>query len=182
RVVGEIAPKLEQAKIERSKRKPTDSLDAYDYYLRGREKLNRGTREAIDEALSQFYKALQIDPDFASAHAMAAWCHFWRKVNAWMGDRVQEIAEGPRLARQAVELGQDDAVALTRSGHALGHLAADLDGGIALIDKALLINPNLAAAWFLGGFLRLWNGAPDGATGYFELAMRLSPLDPELYA
>jgi len=181
RVVGEIAPKLEQAEIERSKRKPTDSLDAYDYYLRGREKLNRGTREATDEALSQFYEALQIDPDFASAHAMAAWCHFWRKVNGWMGDRVQEIAEGARLARRAVELGQDDAVALTRSGHALGHLAADLDGGIALIDKALLINPNLAAAWFLGGFLRLWNGDPDGATAYFERAMRLSPLDPEMY-
>jgi TolB-like protein/class 3 adenylate cyclase len=181
RVVGEIAPKLEQAEIERSKRKPTDSLDAYDYYLRGREKLNRGTREATDEALSQFYEALQIDPDFASAHAMAAWCHFWRKVNGWMGDRVQEIAEGARLARRAVELGQDDAVALTRSGHALGHLAADLDGGIALIDKALLINPNLAAAWFLGGFLRLLNGDPDDATAYFERAMRLSPLDPEMY-
>ena len=181
RVVGEIAPKLEQAEIERSKRKPTDSLDAYDYYLRGREKLNRGTREATDEALSQFYEALQIDPDFASAHAMAAWCHFWRKVNGWMGDRVQEIAEGARLARRAVELGQDDAVALTRGGHALGHLAADLDGGIALIDKALLINPNLAAAWFLGGFLRLWNGDPDGATAHFERAMRLSPLDPEMY-
>ena len=181
RVVGEIAPKLEQAEIERSKRKPTDSLDAYDYYLRGREKLNRGTREATDEALSQFYEALQIDPDFASAHAMAAWCHFWRKVNGWMGDRVKEIAEGARLARRAVELGQDDAVALTRSGHALGHLAADLDGGIALIDKALLINPNLAAAWFLGGFLRLLNGDPDDATAYFERAMRLSPLDPEMY-
>lgn len=79
RVVGEIAPKLEQAEIERSKRKPTDSLDAYDYYLRGREKLNRGTREATDEALSQFYEALQIDPDFASAHAMAAWKPSFRK-------------------------------------------------------------------------------------------------------
>src|SRR5262249_61210279 len=65
--------------------------------------------------------------------------------------------------------------------HALGHLAADLDGGIALIDKALLINPNLAAAWFLGGFLRLLNGDPDDATAYFERAMRLSPLDPEMY-
>ena len=181
RVVGEIAPKLEQAEIERAKRKPTDSLDAYDYYLRGRANLNRGTRDATDKALSQFYRALQIDPDFASAHAMAAWCHFWRKVNGWMTDRSQEVAEGARLARRAVELGQDDAVALTRSGHALGHLADDLDGGIALTDRALALNPNLAAAWFLGGFLRVWNGEPDGAAEYFERAMRLSPLDPEMY-
>ena len=180
-VVGEIAPKLEQAEIERAKCKPTDSLDAYDYYLRGRANMNRGTRDATDEALNQFYLALQIDPDFASAHAMAAWCHFWRKVNSWMTDRSQEIAEGVRLARRAVELGEDDAVVLTRSGHALGHLAGDLDGGTALIDRALALNPNLASAWFLGGFLRLWNGEPDGATEHFERAMRLSPLDPEMY-
>lgn len=181
RVVGEIAPKLEQAEIERAKSKPTDSLDAYDYYLRGRASLNRGTRDATDEALSQFHQAVQIDSDFASAYAMAAWCHFWRKVNGWMTDRVQEMAEGVRLARRAVELGEDDAVALTRSGHALGHLAGDLDGSIALTDKALVLNPNLASACFLGGFLRVWNGEPDDAIEYFERAMRLSPLDPEMY-
>lgn len=181
RVVGEIAPRLEQAEIERAKRKPTDSLDAYDYYLRGRANLNRGSRDATDEALGQFYQALQIDPDFASAHAMAAWCYFWRKVNGWMTDRAQEIAEGVRLAHRAIELGEDDAVALTRSGHALCHLAGDHDGSIALTDKALVLNPNLASAWFLGGFLRVWNGDPGSATEYFERAMRLSPLDPEMY-
>jgi len=98
-----------------------------------------------------------------------------------MTDRSQEVAEGARLARRAVELGKDDAVALTRSGHALGHLAGDLDGGIALIDRALTLNPNLAAAWFLGGFLKVWRGDPDGAIERFVQAMRLSPLDPETY-
>ncbi len=153
-VVGAIAPQLERAEIERAKRKPTASLDAHDYYLRGMANLHRGTRDAIDEALAQFHHALQLDPNFASAYAMAAWCHLWRKANGWMTDRPQEIAEGARLARRAVELGRDDAVALTRSGHALGHLAGDLDGGIALIDRALVLDPNLASAWFLGGFLR----------------------------
>src|SRR5262245_60727245 len=180
RVVGEIAPKLEQAEIDRAKRKPTDRLDAYDYYMRGRANLNRGTREATDEALGQFYQALQIDPDFASACAMAAWSHLWRKVNGWMTDRSQEIAEGARLAHRAVELGADDDVALTRGGHALGHFADDLDGGMTLLDRALVLNPNLASAWFLGGFLRVWNGDSNGATEYFERAMRLSPLDPEM--
>ena len=180
-VVGAIAPQLERAEIERAKQKPTDSLDAYDHYLRGMANLHRGTRESIDEALAQFNRARQVDPNFASAHATAAWCHFWRKVNGWMTDRPREIAEGARLARQAVELGGDDAVALTRGGHALAHLANDVDGGIALIDKALVLNSNFASAWFLGGFLRAWNGEPDGAIEHFKRAMRLSPLDPEMY-
>jgi TolB-like protein len=180
-VVGTIASQLQRAEIERAQRKPTESLDAYDYYLRGMANLHRGTREAINEALPLFYKAVQFDPAFASAYGMAAWCHFWRKVNGWMTDHAQEIAEGTRLARRAVELGKDDAVALTRGGHALAHLAGDLDRGIALIDRALVLNPNLAAAWFLGGFVRVWRGDPDGAIEHFAHAMRLSPLDPEMY-
>jgi TolB-like protein/class 3 adenylate cyclase/Tfp pilus assembly protein PilF len=181
RVVGEIAPKLEQAEIDRSQQKPTDSLDAYDHYLRGRANLNRGTRDATDEALSEFHKALRIDPNFASAYAMAAWCYFWRKVNGWMTDRSHEVAEGVQLARRSIELGAADAVVLTRGGHALGHLSDDLELGIAMTDRAHTINPNLASAWFLGGFLRIWNGDPESAAEYFQRAMRLSPLDPEMY-
>jgi TolB-like protein/class 3 adenylate cyclase/Tfp pilus assembly protein PilF len=180
-VVGAIAPQLERAEIERARRKPTESFDAYDYFLCGMMNLHRGTRESIDAALTRFNRALQLDPNYASAHAMAAWCYFWRKVNGWMADRPREIAEGARLARRAVELGGDDAVALTRGGHALAHLAGDIDGGIALIDDALVLNPNLASGWFLGGFLRAWNGDPDGAIEHFAHAMRLSPLDPEMY-
>ncbi|GAB3627398.1 DNA-binding response regulator [Pandoraea terrae] len=180
-VVGAIAPQLERAEIERAGHKPTESLDAYDYYLRGMAKLHLGTRETINQALPLFHKAIEFDPDFASAYAMAAWCHCWRKVNHWMTDGPLEMAEGARLARRAVELGKGDAVALTRGGHALAHLAGDLHGGIALLDKALVLNPNLAAAWFLGAFLRLWYGETDAAIEYFTHAMRLSPLDPELY-
>ena len=105
-VVGAIAPQLEQAEIERAKRKPTESLDAYDYFLRGMASYYRRTREAINEALPLFYKAIELDPDFASAYGMAAWCYAWRKINGWMTDRVQEIAETARLARRAAELGR----------------------------------------------------------------------------
>ncbi|MVV49902.1 CadC-family transcriptional regulator [Pseudomonas sp. PB120] len=180
-VVGAIAPQLERAEIERAKRKPTESLDAYDYYLRGMAKLHNGTREALDEALPLFYKAIELDPEFASAYGMAAWCHFWRKVNGWMTDRTREIAEGVRLARLAVTLGRDDAVALTRGGHALSHLVGDVDGGIALLDRARLLNPNLATVWFLGGLLRAMRGETDAAIEHLTHATRLSPLDPEMF-
>lgn len=180
-VVGAIAPQLERAEIERAKRKPTESLDAYDYYLRAMAKLHNGTREALDEALPLFYKAIELDGEFASAYGMAAWCHFWRKINGWMTDQAQEIAEGVRLARLAVTLGRDDAVALTRGGHALSHLTGDVDGGIALLDRARLLNPNLAPAWFLGGILRALRGETDAAIEHLTHAVRLSPLDPEMF-
>ncbi|MHC8395421.1 winged helix-turn-helix domain-containing protein [Pseudomonas sp. LB3P93] len=180
-VVGAIAPQLERAEIERAKRKPTESLDAYDYYLRGMAKLHSGTREDIAEALPLFYKAIELDGEFASAYGMAAWCHFWRKLNGWMIDRTQEIAEGVRLARLAVALGREDAVALTRGGHALAHLAGDVDGGIALLDRARMLNPNLAPAWFLGGILRALHGETEEAIEHLTHAVRLSPLDPEMF-
>ena len=78
-------------------------------------------------------------------------------------EREAEIAEGIRLARLAVEYGRDDAVALTRSGHALLHLAGEIDAAIALLDRALVLNPNLATTWMFGGYARLWDGDLDGA-------------------
>lgn len=180
-VIGAVAPELERAEIERSRHKPTDSLDAYDYYLRGVAELHQASKEASDQALRFLHKAMEFDPGFASAYAMAAWCYSWRKANGWMTDSARETAEGVRLARRAVDLDKGDAVALTRSGHALGFLAGDIEGGIALLDKALFLNPNLGAARFLSGFLRLWQGETDAAIEHLTRAMRLSPLDPELY-
>jgi TolB-like protein len=181
RVVGEIAPKLEQAEIERAKRKPTESLDAYDYFLRGLASVHQWTRTANDEALRLFYKAIELDPGFASAYGMAAWCYIWRKLNGWVIDSTQETSEGARLARRAVELGKDDAVALSRGGHALVWFARDLDNGAAFIDRALVLNPNLAAAWNLSGWVRAYRGELDLAIEHHARAMRLSPLDPVLY-
>src|ERR1700756_5120158 len=60
-VVGAIAPQLERAEIQRAQRKPTESLNAYDYYLRAMAHLHHGTREAIDEAIPLYYQAIERD-------------------------------------------------------------------------------------------------------------------------
>jgi TolB-like protein len=180
-VVGALAPHLEHAEIERAHHKPTESLGAYDYYLRGMSKFRQVSRSAIDEALPLFYEAIRRDPEFASAYAMAAWCHSWRKLSRWVTDLERETAEGTRLARRALELGQDDAVALAASAHALTHLVRDFDGSLALLDRALVLDPNLAAAWYLGGFVRIWRGEPDDAVEWIARGMRLSPLGPDMH-
>jgi TolB-like protein/class 3 adenylate cyclase len=178
RVVGAIAPKLEQVEIERAKRKPTERLDAYDHYLRGMANLHQWTKESSDEALRQFYRAIELDPGFASAYGMAAWGFVLRKANRWMADRAQEIAEAARLARRAVDLGADDATALSGAGYALVFVAHDLDNGSAILDRALALNPNHAGALINSGWTKAFLGEPDMAIKHVTDAMRLSPLDP----
>jgi adenylate cyclase len=180
-VVGALAPKLEQAEIERANRKPTESLDAYDYYLRGIARYQQWRKEANSEALQLFYKAIELDPDFASAYGMAARCYIDRKVRGWTTDRVNEEGETARLARRAAELGRDDAVALCNGGFALVYVVGDQDDGAAMIDRALVLNPNLAAAWTHSGWVRNWRGEPELAFNHFARAMRLSPLDPIMF-
>jgi TolB-like protein len=181
KVVGAIAPKMEQAEMERAKRKPTDSLDAYDYYLRGMASTYLGTKDTIAEALSLFNKAIERDPDFGTAQGMAAWCHLWRHVNGWTINRSEEEAQTQHLAQRAAIIGKDDAVALCFGGLALARVTHDCEGGIVLIDRALALNPNLAAAWNASGWVRAFLGETDMAIEHVQRAMRLSPLDPLMF-
>jgi TolB-like protein len=180
-VVGAIAPKLEQAEIERAKRKPTESLDAYDYYLRGLANLYHWTKESVNEALRLFHKAIQLDADFGPAYGVAAWCYFWRMANGWTTVRPHDVAEVSLLAGRAAESGTDDAIALSFSGLALGLVAGEVEAGAALVDRALVLNPNLAAAWYASGYFRANLGDHDIAIEHIARAMRLSPLDPQMF-
>jgi tetratricopeptide (TPR) repeat protein len=177
-VVGAIAPKIEQAEIERTKPKPTERLDAYDFYLRAMMYFNRWTSESISEALRLLYKAIELDPGFASAYGLAAWCYVRRRLSGWMKEPIHEMAELERLARKASELANDDAVPLYSAGWALVQTNSDAEAGAAMIDRALTLNPNITAAWLVGGWTKIYLGESNKAIGYFERAIRLNPLDP----
>src|SRR5262249_36615995 len=135
-VVGAITPKLRQAEVERAKRKPTESLDAYDYFLRGLAML--GTKEGTSEALRLSHYAIQLDPDFAAAYALAGGCYIWRRSNGWMTDSVQETAEAARVARLGAELGRDDAWTLAWVGFTLAYVVHEVETGAELVDRALV--------------------------------------------
>ena len=180
-VVGAITPTVEHAEIGRAVLKPTESLDAYDHYMRGIASQYQWTNEATSEALRHYYKAIELDPKFASAYALATSCLSWRKVNGWTTDPAQEITEAKRLAERATQLGQDDAEVLCYSGGALAFVVGEMEEGIALIDRALRLNPNLKDAWLTSGLVRMLLGDWNMVIDHLARAMRLSPFEPTLF-
>jgi tetratricopeptide (TPR) repeat protein len=180
RVIGPITPRLEKAEITRARHKPTESLNAYDHYLRGLSCLYQWTKVAHSKALVHFYKAIEFDPDFAAPYGVAARCYLLRMTNGWMADKQREIAETAGLCRRAVERGKDDPVALSMAGWALGRIVGDIDAAVSLVDRALALNPNLAMAWLACGFVNVLLGNGDEAVERITHAMRLSPLNSQM--
>jgi TolB-like protein/Flp pilus assembly protein TadD len=181
RAVGAIEPRLQRAEIERSGRKPTECLDAYDYFLRGMASFHLLNRDSLLEAARLFVRATELDPNYASPYGMASWSGALRNSFGWMVDRESEIADAVRLARRAVAVGKDDPTALWSGGLSLAYLGNEVEAGAAYIDRALVLNPNLAASWNASGWVRMYLGESASAIEHFERAMRLSPLDPLTY-
>lgn len=177
-VVSAIAPTIRSVEIERARRKRPDSMEAYDYVMRALPQVWALTREGSLEALRLSRRAIELDPGYALAHALAAWCHFWQFVNGWPADPEAARAEGLRLARTALQLDGDDPDVLAMVGAVEALLARNLDHAAALIDKALTIDPNSAWAWIRGGYCHVYRGGVELALQYFERAEKLSPFDP----
>jgi len=181
KVVASVAPRIDQVEIERSRRAPRTNVDAYDCMLRGMDHFYRSTRESVEEARLLFYRAMELDPGFATPYAMATRCYINRKIEAWTVDRDWEIAETKRLALQVQIIGRDDALALCWAGFALATVCGEDSAAVTMIDHALSINPNLAVAWRNRGALTQRLGHHEEAMEQVKKALRLSPIDPQTY-
>jgi TolB-like protein len=179
-VVAAIAPKVQQAEVERSTRKPTENLDAYDYYLRGLALHSNPTKDTTEEALRLYSKAIEPDPNFGAAYAAAARVYSARKSFGWMTDLAAETAEANRLVQRALKLGPDDAFVLGLSAFATFYLFGDVEGGAVLMERARSLNPNLAILWGGSGLINVCLGQSDVGIKQLAHAMRLSPLDPSM--
>jgi TolB-like protein/class 3 adenylate cyclase len=177
-VVGAIEPKLRQSEIERASRKPTESVDAYDLYLRALVAFHQLTSEGVENAVRQVERALEIDPSYAPAAALAAWSRVVQVAQGWARPTPELAAVALQLARRAIDTGKDDPDALWMAGHAIANFSGDHKAAVAAIERALVLNPNAALAWTLRGWVHLYLDEVDPAMAAFERASRLSPLDP----
>jgi TolB-like protein len=180
-VVGVVAPKLDQAEIERAKRKPVENLDAYDCFLRGMANMYELTRNSCEEAIRLFYRAIKLDPGFATPYGAAARCYSHLRGQGWSGNRDWEESEVRRLASRVSTIGHDDALALCSAGFALARVCSESGTGAGLVDQALSINPNLAVGWANRGGISLFLGQHEAAIEQLTRGLRLNPLDPETY-
>lgn len=174
-VVGLIAPAVERAEIERANRKPTDKLDSYDLYLRG---MASFYRKALPRALELFRAAIDEDPEFAAAYAMAAWTVLREQGDSGVPLAIEKRMDALQMAHRGVGFADDDAFALARCGHILAYLGHEYDRGASLVEQAVAINPNLAVAWDSRGWVSLMCAKFIPAIESFDRAIRLNPLDP----
>ncbi|WP_249119686.1 MULTISPECIES: adenylate/guanylate cyclase domain-containing protein [unclassified Bradyrhizobium] len=175
-VVGLIAPRLEQAEFERARHKPTEKLDSYDHYLRGAALLHH--RSSLVDAYGFFRKAIELDPEYAAAHAMVAWTWMARQAVDGLPLAAEDRAEAIRHARLAARLSEEDAFVLSRAGHVLTYLGHEYDYGVSLVEQAVALNPNLAIVWYSRGWVSLMCDETERAIESFDRMIRLSPLDP----
>jgi TolB-like protein/DNA-binding SARP family transcriptional activator len=175
-VSGSIAPALQSAEIERVRCKPTESLSAYDLYLRAVPRFRTSLAESR-EAIRLLRKAFKIDPGYGAAYGLAARCYQFQKLLGWVSPSDAGLEEGVRLGYLAADIGLNDSEALWMAGHALAQLSGEVDRGVALVDRSIMLNPNSANAWLSSSNLRVYIGDSKAAIEHFNRGRRLNPLD-----
>jgi len=173
-VAGVIEPALQGAETARSAGRPTDDLTAYDLYLRAYAMVLSSTRQA-PEALRLLEQAIARDPRYGPALAWAAHCYHRLLTDGRSEDPAADRLKGTDFARRALEVAGDDPGILANAAHALAHFGEDIGAMIALVDRALVLNPSFARGWYISGLLRTYAGQPDIAIEHVEASLRLSP-------
>jgi TolB-like protein/class 3 adenylate cyclase len=179
RVVAIVEPSVQKSEMERARRKRPDSLDAYDLFLRAVPFTRSQSAAEGRIAIGFLEEALKIDPGYAAAHALLAWCYEW----CYSRGGFDEADKAAALSHASAALtgGTDDATALAVAGFVTTMLSKDHGAGLNAIDRALSLNPSCATALYLAAITNAFSGHPARATEYAKRALRLSPFDLLLY-
>ena len=173
-VAGVIEPALQAAETARLADRPTDDLAAYDLYLRAYE-MYFSSAQQIPEALGLLERAIQRDPRYGPALAWAAVCCLRLEADGSSADPAADSRKSVEFARRAVQIAGDDPGTLANAALALAYFGEDIGVMMALVDRALALNPSYARGWYIGAILKLFAGQFDRAIEYAEASLRFSP-------
>ena len=173
-VAGVIEPALQAAETACAATRPATDLTAYDLYLRAyATHLSAGPQSG--GALCLVEQAIERDPHYGPALALAAVCRGNRYRPGRSEDPEEDRRKAAVFARRALQVAGDDPRVLADAAYALAFLGEDIGAMIALVDRALALNPSFARGWYISGGLRLLAGQLDVAIEHAENSLRLSP-------
>jgi adenylate cyclase len=180
-VVSAIQPKLFQTEIAMATRRRPENLTAYDYYLRAMRQYYLSTREGVAEGLRLAHRALELDPRFGLAAALAGVRHMHNVVYGYAIDPQFERKEAVRLVRLALSIDDSDPETLALACVTSAFMVGDSESEIEMADRAVALNPNSYLAWTNRGWVHNVAGLPEEAVRSYERAIRVSPVDPALH-
>ena len=181
RIVSTLAPHVRQAELRRALRKRPDSLDAYDFVLRGLDLLYRLRRDEFEQARTMFQRAIELEPAYATPYALSANWYSIRIGQGWSENLAEDLDAVNHLSTAALERDPFDARALALCGHVRAFLFRDHEGAIALFHRAIAASPNSSEAWVWSSPTYSYIGSGAEAARRAEHSLRLSPLDPHVF-
>lgn len=180
-VLAAIEPNLRIAEIERARRKPPESLGAYDLYLRALPSLYAYKEASFRDAERLLRAALEQDDAYSDALAALADCVGRVALNGWALDRNAAFAESCALARRAVLADPENPHSLATAAWSYAMFSNDFDDALELAGRALVLHPNSHAVRSYCGWVFAYAGESEQAIEQFEAARRMSSVDPRDY-
>ena len=156
-------------------------LTAYDLMLRAIPLIGRLERGPFMQAGEYLARAIEMEPDYAAAHAWYAYWNTFLIGQDWADDPEGATERAGQLAERAIVLDPFDARGLTIAGHVRAFLHRRLRESVSLHERALSLNPNLAMAWALSGVAYAYLGDWEEAERRITRYKKLSPLDPQAF-
>ncbi len=170
-VSGALAVRVTSLELARSAAKPPSSLEAYDLVLRGRDLLSRVQRSTNAQARALFERAIELDPDYASAYVGLGRVSFLAVTHGWAADASGTLAHAERLARQAIDLDDSSPGAHALLGTVLVYFG-DYEGALDALNRAIERNPSDTEAYEALAGVALWRGDLGGAIHAAEMLLR----------
>ena len=178
-IIAALKVKLTPGKKERLMRRNTIDEEAYDFFLRGRERAWLTTRSGNVEARNLLGRAVAINPDFAAAHAFIGFTHVNDYINGWAEVPERSLQIGLEIAERAVQLDEAEPQGHYVLAVALG-FNRQIDRGLAEARRSVALAPSFAQGHHsIARFLTL-SGDPAGAISTLDAYMRLDPLYPDM--
>ena len=179
-IAGAVEPNLRRAEILRALAKPTENLTAYDLYYRALHLFFQDTKDDLVQGLGLLHRAIDEDPGFALARALAAGLIARGVLVRWLPRDTAHVSECTELAKSALRDGMDDTEVLAWAGWALSYLSDERSLGHAAVEKAMTLNPNSPTVLLAGAASAIYMNRPGEARDRLLRGMRLSPLEPRM--